>query len=107
MIVERLPVLTARLSPVHPVCHRPTAKRQRAGKVPFGDYARQWIDDRVLKPRTEDLYRSLLKNHLAPAFGNCDLAEIKEADVRRWRKERLGVVGQSTVAKAYQLLSRS
>ncbi|WP_021596240.1 tyrosine-type recombinase/integrase [Actinomadura welshii] len=75
-----------------------------AGKVPFDVYAKQWIDDRVLKPRSEGLYRSLLRNHLSPTFGNYDLADIREADVRRWRKERLGAVGQSTVAKAYQLL---
>ncbi|WP_245966985.1 tyrosine-type recombinase/integrase [Sphaerisporangium album] len=74
-----------------------------AGKVPFGVYAASWIDDRVLKVRTEGLYRSLLKNHLAPTFGNVNLGDIKDADVRRWRKERLGTVGQSTVAKAYQL----
>lgn len=75
-----------------------------AGKIRFGTFATDWIDDRVLKHRTEVLYRGLLKNHLAPTFGNCYLSDIKEADVRRWRKERLGVVGQSTVAKAYQLL---
>jgi integrase len=75
-----------------------------AGKVLFGVYASQWIDDRVLKPRTEGLYRGLLRNHLAPTFGSYQLADIKEADIRRWRKERLGAVGQSTVAKAYQLL---
>jgi integrase len=75
-----------------------------AGKVAFEVYATQWIDDRVLKPRTEGLYRGLLRNHLVSTFGNYQLADIKEADVRRWRKERLGKVGQSTVAKAYQLL---
>jgi integrase len=75
-----------------------------AGKVFFDVYATQWIDDRVLKPRTEGLYRGLLRNHLAPTFGGYQIADIKEADVRRWRKERLGKVGQSTVAKAYQLL---
>jgi len=75
-----------------------------AGRVPFEVYAKQWIDDRVLKPRTEGLYRSLLRNHLLTTFGSLNVADIREADVRRWRKERLGVVGQSTVAKAYQLL---
>ncbi|MEO3811948.1 tyrosine-type recombinase/integrase [Sphaerisporangium sp. B11E5] len=75
-----------------------------AGKVLFEVYAKSWIDDRVLKVRTEGLYRSLLKNHLVPTFGNYNVCDLKEADVRRWRKERLGVVGQSTVAKAYQLL---
>ncbi|WP_113699679.1 tyrosine-type recombinase/integrase [Nonomuraea lactucae] len=75
-----------------------------AGKIPFGRFAEQWISDRVIKSTTDDLYRSLLKNHLAPAFGNRSLVDIREADVRRWRKERLDVVGKSTVAKAYQLL---
>jgi hypothetical protein len=31
-----------------------------AGKVEFGDYADTWINDYVLKPRTEELYRGLL-----------------------------------------------
>lgn len=75
-----------------------------AGKITFAEYASQWIDDRVIKRTTEGLYRGLLKNHLAPTFGKFALSDIKDADVRRWRKERLGAVGQSTVAKAYQLL---
>jgi integrase len=75
-----------------------------AGKVPFATYADQWINDRVIKRRTEGLYRGLLRNHLAPTFGTYNIADIREADVRRWRKQRLNLVGQSTVAKAYQLL---
>jgi hypothetical protein len=60
-----------------------------AAKVPFSDYAGQWLDDRVLKPRTQELYLGLLRNHLLPAFGSLALADIDEAAVRRWRKERL------------------
>jgi integrase len=82
-----------------------------AGKVTFRKYAARWIDDQVLKPRTEELYRGLLKNHLAPAFGSVDLCDIREADIRRWRKERLEAgprqerpFGPVTVAKAYRLL---
>ncbi|MEU4228912.1 tyrosine-type recombinase/integrase [Nonomuraea sp. NPDC026600] len=74
------------------------------GMVSFEVYATQWIDDRVIKRTTEGLYRSLLKNHLMPTFGNRQLGDIKDADVRQWRKERLQATGQSTVAKAYQLL---
>jgi hypothetical protein len=37
-----------------------------AGRIPFGTYADTWINDHVLKPRTDELYRSLLKNHLKP-----------------------------------------
>lgn len=82
-----------------------------AGRVKFGDYADTWINDHVLKPRTEELYRGLLKNHLKPTFGNVDLGEIREGDIRRWRKERLTAgpkqarpFGPVTVAKAYRLL---
>jgi hypothetical protein len=35
----------------------------------------------VLKPRTAELYQGLLKNHLAPTFGNVDLGDIREADI--------------------------
>jgi integrase len=77
----------------------------------FREYAEQWMRDRVLKPRTVELYDGLLANHLFPAFGNLGLADIDEAAVRRWRKERLEAgpkakrpFGHVTVAKAYRLL---
>jgi integrase len=82
-----------------------------AARVPFSEYAGQWIQDRVLKARTEELYRGLLRNHLLPTFGGLSLADIDEATVRRWRKERLQAgsyaprpFGPVTVAKAYRLL---
>jgi integrase len=82
-----------------------------AARVPFTDFAEQWIDDRVLKARTQELYRGLLRNHLLPAFGGLTIADIDEPAVRRWRKERLDTgpraerpFGPVTVAKAYRLL---
>jgi len=82
-----------------------------AGRIPFANYATSWINDHVLKPRTEELYRSLYKNHLSTAFGNVDVASIREGDIRHWRKERLATgarqarpFGPVTVAKAYRLL---
>jgi integrase len=82
-----------------------------AGKIESGDYADTWINDHVLKPRTEELYRGLLRNHLKPTFGSVGLGDIKEGQVRRWRKERLTAgpkqvrpFGPVTVAKAYRLL---
>ncbi|MGA4991191.1 hypothetical protein [Nonomuraea bangladeshensis] len=64
-------------------------------KISFGAYAEQWITGSVIKPTTEDLYRSLLKNHFAPAVGNRSLTGIREADVRRWRN-RLVMVRPSS-----------
>jgi integrase len=82
-----------------------------AGKIKFGVYADTWIRDHVLKPRTDELYRGLLKNHLKPTFGNVDLGDVREGDIRRWRKERLTAgpkqkrpFGPVTVAKAYRLV---
>jgi integrase len=82
-----------------------------AGSVLFGDYAPQWLADRVLKPRTRELYAGLLRNHLLPAFGPISLGRINEAAIRRWRKKRLDAgpladrpFGAVTVAKAYRLL---
>lgn len=82
-----------------------------AGKILFGTYADAWIRDHVLKPRTEELYRGLLKNHLKPTFGQVDLGKIREGNIRQWRKERLDAgatqarpFGPVTVAKAYRLL---
>jgi integrase len=81
------------------------------GKVALGEYANSWVDDRMLKPRTEELYWGLLKNHVLPTFGNRAVSEIREPQVRRWYKERLTagpasspVFGPVTVAKAYRLL---
>jgi Phage integrase, N-terminal SAM-like domain len=81
------------------------------GKMAFREYADRWVEDRMLKPRTEELYRGLLKNHLLPVFGNRAVSEIREPEVRRWHKERLTagpasspVFGPVTVAKAYRLL---
>jgi integrase len=82
-----------------------------AGQAVFADYSAQWMKDRLLKPRTRELYDGLLRNHLLPAFGRTALADITLARIRRWRKERIDAgpaatrpFGPVTVAKAYRLL---
>jgi integrase len=80
-------------------------------KTLFADYAQDWMRDRVLKARTQELYAGLLRNHLLPTFGKLQMGDIDEASVRRWRKNRLEAgkrakrpFGPVTVAKAYRLL---
>jgi integrase len=77
-----------------------------AGRVLFGNYARDWIEERPgLRPKTVQLYRYLLRSHIDPAFGARSVADIKEPHVRRWRKNLLDAdVSAVTVAKAYRLL---
>ena len=79
--------------------------------ISFGNYAHQWLHDRVLKVRTRELYEGLLRNHLSPTFGRLGLIDIDDAAVRRWRRERLDTgkaaerrFSAVTVAKAYRLL---
>jgi Phage integrase, N-terminal SAM-like domain len=77
-----------------------------AGRVLFGSYARDWIEERPgLRPKTIELYRYLLRYHLDPPFSTRAMADIREPDVRRWRKNLLDAqVSAVTVAKAYRLL---
>ncbi|MFE0625770.1 tyrosine-type recombinase/integrase [Streptomyces sp. NPDC058864] len=75
------------------------------GAVRFGVYARTWIAERGVSPRTAELYGSLLRLHLGPTFEAVPVADITPAGVRAWRADRLDAgVGPSTVAKAYALL---
>lgn len=77
-----------------------------AGKIPLGQYAKAWIEERAgLSVRTKELYHGLLRNHLDPHIGHLTLLELSPGRVRRWRKERLDHgVGEVTVAKAYRFL---
>ena len=77
-----------------------------AGRVLFGQYAKDWIEERPgLRPKTVGLYRYLLRRHLGPTFDTRALVEIREPHVRRWRKNLLDDgVSPVTVAKAYRLL---
>jgi integrase len=76
-----------------------------AGKVLFGEYAAAWIKERELTSTTRQLYGSLLRHHLEPAFGAVNVAEISPPLVRRWRADKLASgTGPTTVAKAYALL---
>jgi integrase len=76
------------------------------GKVSLGEYARVWIDERTgLRPKTVELYRYLLRKHLAQVLGSVSVADIQPGHVRRWRKTLLDDgVSTITMAKAYRLL---
>jgi integrase len=78
-----------------------------AGKVPLMDYAAHWLAGRPdLRPRTKEIYRSLLRLHILPALGAVELVDITTAKVRSWRAGLIdaGHPGASTVSKSYRLL---
>src|SRR5690349_10390038 len=84
----------------------PTRFGPDAGRVLFGNYARDWIEERPnLRPKTIQLYLYLLRSHLVPTFSARAMADIREPDVRRWRKNLLDAqVSAVALAKAYRLL---
>ena len=65
------------------------------------------LDNRApgLRPRTMDLYRWLLKKHIAPYLGGVPIGKMSTAMIRQWRAKLLGDgVSVSMAAKAYRLL---
>ena len=76
------------------------------GKIKLGDYASVWIAERPgLRPRTMDLYRWLLKKHIAPYLGGVPVGKVSARLVREWRAVLVGNgVSVSAAAKAYRLL---
>ena len=76
----------------------------RGASQPFEQYALRWLSQRTeLRPRTVELYRSLLGRHLFPEFGELQLGKITPSAVRSWNAaliQRYPV----TAAKAYRLL---
>jgi integrase len=79
----------------------------RAGRITLTTYAAEWIEHRpALRPRTVELYESLLRLHIESTFGRVELAQIGTADVRAWHAKLIKAdrPGATTVAKAYRLL---
>ena len=78
-----------------------------AGDIRLDVYAPRWMHERPveLQPRTVEIYETLLRKHLYPAFGATPINRINSAAVRTWHADlRHAGLGQVTVAKAYRLL---
>jgi integrase len=68
------------------------------------DYARRWIAERKLRPRTRAGYASLLRLHIAPtALGHTPVAALTPRAVRAWYAG-LGDKHRTRNAHAYSLL---
>src|SRR6478736_173253 len=62
----------------------PVSRMQTRTASSFSSYARRWLQDRPLKPRTKDGYEHLLERYLLPVFGDRQLASITPSQVRVW-----------------------
>jgi integrase len=78
-----------------------------AGRVSLDGYARSWVETRAnLRPRTVDLYESLLEHHIVPALGDHEVGTLSAGTVRRWYSQLVRRCGSGslTPAKSYRLL---
>jgi integrase len=81
----------------------PDQRRRSFPKKTLAAYADAWLADRPLKPRTRQLYRSLLDHHIWPALGGEPLAGLTAVDIRGWHAS-MADVGPTVRAHAYALL---
>ena len=74
--------------------------------VTLEEYAATWLENRVLRPRTVELYQGLLDRHILPTLGHTPIGRLTPSKVREWHAglSRAAKPGQVTVAKCYRLL---
>lgn len=76
----------------------------RAGRVHLGDYARTWLEQRDLRPRTRETYESQLK-WILTRFEHAVLNEITPGDVRAWHGDLVrSSLHPNSVSKVYRML---
>jgi integrase len=66
-------------------------------------YAKRWIENRNLAPRTRKLYADLLAKHIAPWIGAIGIGALSSDDVNRWHAKTL-VDKPTARAHSYSLL---
>lgn len=76
---------------------------ERSHGVTLGEYSERWLEQRQLRPRTKQLYRSLLDRLILPELGDVKLAKLTPAQVREWHAG-LGDDTPTRNAHAYSLL---
>ena len=77
-----------------------------AGKTTLADWSQDWLGALDVAIRTEDFYRSLLRRHILPRWGEHGLADISGIKAAAWAKQ-LRDQGYSpvTVTSVMKLLS--
>jgi integrase len=74
--------------------------------VTFETYAKGWLSNRVLRPRTVELYQGLLDRHINPTLGRYPIGRLAPGNVREWHGQlsKADKPGPVTVAKSYRLV---
>ena len=72
----------------YPGGHRPGQLDRPGLGIRLDEYAHSWLAQRLLAPRTVELYRGLLTRHIVPVLGKIDLNDLSPRDVRAWHSKR-------------------
>ncbi len=77
-----------------------------AGRVPLAEWVEQWWPTVDVAERTEENYRSNLRNHVLPQWGHRRLCDITTSELHAWTRDlRAAGYAQSTVSSQIKLLS--
>jgi integrase len=76
---------------------------ERSDAVTLRAYAAQWLEQRQLRPRTRQLYDSMLERLILPELGDAKLVTLTPAHIRKWHTA-LGTERLTRNAHAYALL---
>lgn len=76
---------------------------ERSDGVTLREYADKWIEQRQLRPRTHQLYKSMLDRLILPELGEAKIVTLTPAKVRAWHAG-LGTEHPTRNAHAYALL---
>lgn len=76
---------------------------ERSAGITLAEYAGRWLEQRRLRPRTKQLYKSMLDRLILPELGDVKLVKLSPARVREWHSE-LGADTPTRNAHAYSLL---
>lgn len=81
----------------------------RGGERLFGEYASEWLKQRLVKgrpltPATRQGYEGLLRRNILPSFERTKLRQITPERVRKWFAELTRSAGHDAAAKSYRVL---
>ena len=84
-------------------CQGACVHDNQAGPTTVAEFARRYLSDRVLRPKTIKGYESLLNSRILPFFAQMTLSEVTLGQIKIWRAS-LDPATASTNAAAYRLL---
>lgn len=76
-----------------------------AGRVSFGNHARQWLASRNDELTTKARDASIMRTHVVPQWGDWPLAKIDHLSVQTWVSELGSRRSPATVAEAHRITS--